>query len=169
MLHPVPAVPVGEEGQGIGAMPGLDPLEVLRHLVQRRVPGDLLELLGPSGLPADHGLLQPIRVIEDPGSARAPGTEAPLGEGIFRVPLDLGDLPVLHMGQDSTLPKAELTEGGDNLLPLRSRIHRGVPVQAEPIGGDAAQGGGSGYAIGGRPDEFPSLHAGVLRSTIFNI
>ena len=30
VLHPVPTVPMGEEGEGLGAVPGLDPLEVRR-------------------------------------------------------------------------------------------------------------------------------------------
>jgi len=45
VLHPRAAIPVGEESQGLGAVPRLDAVEVLRHFVQRGVPAHLLKLL----------------------------------------------------------------------------------------------------------------------------
>jgi len=164
VLHPVPAIPVGEKGQGIRTIPGLDAFEVLRHLVQGRIPGDLFELLRTSGISPDHGLLQPIRVIEDAGTTCSSGAEMALGKGILRIPLDLGDPAVLHMGEDAAFPEAQLTERRDHPLTVSARIHGGVPIQAVPIGCDPGQGGGPRHAVRGHPYEFTSFHGGSSES-----
>jgi hypothetical protein len=79
VLHPPTTVPVREQGDGLGTVFVLDLEEVLGHDVERGIPADFFELLAAATVHPDEGLLQAVRIVEEPGAAGAAGAKVPTG------------------------------------------------------------------------------------------
>lgn len=87
-----------------------DPLEFVGHDVEGLVPARLAELAGTPGSHPDHGMLEPLVVVDEGRPCNPPGAQAPLHARHMGVALDEPDLIVLHGHLDRAAYRTHKTQ-----------------------------------------------------------
>jgi hypothetical protein len=104
-----------EQRDRFGTVPRLDLLHLPGDHVQGLVPRDRGPfLLAPARVrAANERCLQAVRVEMGPDATGTPRAQPATAQRILRVPLDLPELPLLHVRDGAALPEADVAERGD--------------------------------------------------------
>jgi hypothetical protein len=126
-----------------------------------------VHVVAPLPVATQKRLLQSVGVVEKARSAGPARTEATARERMFRVSLQLRHPAVLHMGEESAFPEAELTERRNHLVAVRFRVVDDVGIETPPLReGDRPDGDRCGTGAsdpdelatsGGHRPSFPNL------------
>ena len=97
------------EGHAVAAVLFDDGLQLVGNVVQRFVPGGLAPLTRAAFTGADHGGLEPLRVVEQRDAGRTPRAQAAVDAGHLRVALDKSHLAVFDRDFDGTADRTHET------------------------------------------------------------
>ena len=111
---------VREERRGLGTVGVLDRLQLRGQEVQGLVPADPLELPVAAFARPEHRVLEPVRVVQEPGPGVASRAQTAPRQGVVRVPLEPDHVAARDAREHAAAPEAHLADRGDLLDALLS-------------------------------------------------